>query len=158
MPDLRAALSDAGCANVRTYVQSGNVVLDSDLSAVKLAAAIGDLLAADFGLKIQLVTRTRDELAKVIAANPLAEAVNDPKRYQISFLSEPLAEETVARLSSLAAPPERLVVAGREVFAWHPEGVARSKLSNALAGRLGVVATARNWTTVNAILELADVG
>ena len=53
MPALRAALADAGFANVRTYVQSGNIVLDSDLSAAKLAAAIGDLLAADFELKIQ---------------------------------------------------------------------------------------------------------
>ena len=83
--------------------------------------------------------------------------MTDPKRYQVSFLSEPLAEETVARLSAVVAAPERLAVAGREVFAWHPDGVARSKLWNALAGKLGVVATARNWTTVNAILELADV-
>ena len=61
------------------------------------------------------------------------------------------------RLAGLAAESERLVAVGRELYAWHPAGVARSKLWNRLAGpRLGVVATARNWTTVTALLEMAE--
>ena len=75
----------------------------------------------------------------------------------MSFLSEKLSAETVTRLQELAHESERVAVHGREVYAWHPDGVARSKLWNALAGKgLGVTATARNWTTVCKLLEMAD--
>ena len=61
------------------------------------------------------------------------------------------------KLEEVALESERLVVHGREIYAWHPEGVARSKLSTALAGpKLGVKATARNWTTVTSLLEMAS--
>jgi uncharacterized protein (DUF1697 family) len=63
----------------------------------------------------------------------------------------------VRKLEEAAAPTERVVAEGREIYAWHPEGVARSKLWAMLAGKgLGVTATARNWTTVTKLLELAD--
>ena len=62
----------------------------------------------------------------------------------------------VRELEALAAPSEEFVTSGREVYAWHPDGVARSKLWAKLAGKdLGVTATSRNWTTVEALLELA---
>jgi len=65
----------------------------------------------------------------------------------------------VKELEQAAAPDEHVVVAGREVYAWHPAGVARSKLWSKLAGQgLGVTATSRNWTTVEALLELASDG
>ena len=63
----------------------------------------------------------------------------------------------LAELAELAVAPERLVAIGRELYAWHPRGVARSKLWTRLADRrLGVPATARNWTTVTKLLELAE--
>jgi uncharacterized protein (DUF1697 family) len=75
----------------------------------------------------------------------------------VSFLAGKLPAETVRRLEAAAAEPERLVVDGVEIYAWHPTGVARSKLWALLAGRdLGVTATARNWTTVTKLLELAE--
>jgi uncharacterized protein (DUF1697 family) len=81
----------------------------------------------------------------------------NPKRYQVSFMTGKLGSEVVRKLEAAAAPSERFVVSGREVYAWHPEGVARSKLWTMLAGRgLGVTATARNWTTVTSLLELAE--
>jgi uncharacterized protein (DUF1697 family) len=83
--------------------------------------------------------------------------VEDPKRYQVSFLSGRLDPKTVERLNELAVESERFVADGRELYVWHPEGVARSKLWNELAGkRLGVTATARNWTTVTTLLEMAQ--
>jgi uncharacterized protein (DUF1697 family) len=101
--------------------------------------------------------RTRDELAEVVARNPLAGVATDPKRYQVSFLAAALSEAMIARLSELAHDSERIVAIDREVYVWHPDGVARSKLSNKLAGQgLGVTATARNWTTVTTLLAMAD--
>jgi uncharacterized protein (DUF1697 family) len=157
MPALRDALADAGLSGARTYVQSGNIVLDSDRSAAAVASAVGDVIAERFGLSIPVVVRTRDELASVVALNPLREVVTEPKRYQVSFLAEEPAPEVIELLNGLAAEPERLVAVGRELYAWHPDGVARSKLWEGLAGRkLGVLATARNWTTVTTLLEMAD--
>jgi uncharacterized protein (DUF1697 family) len=157
MPELREALTKAGFEDVRTYVQSGNVVLSSDASPAKLARECERLIADRFGLEIDVVVRTRDELAEVVRRNPLEDVATDPKRYQVSFLSGKLDTEKVRELEAVAAPEERLAAVGRELYAWHPKGVARSKLWARLAGKgLGVDATARNWTTVTKLLELAD--
>ncbi|MBV9471358.1 MAG: DUF1697 domain-containing protein [Solirubrobacterales bacterium] len=157
MPALRELLSDAGFDDVRTYVQSGNVVLSSDASPGQLARESERLIAERFGFEVDVVVRTRDELAEVVRLNPLGEVAVNPKRYQVSFLSAELDQEVVEQLAALAAEPERFVAVGRELYAWHPEGVARSKLSAKLAGRgLGVLATARNWTTVTTLLSIAD--
>lgn len=157
MPELRGLLAEAGFSDVQTYVQSGNVVLSSDARPDEVARACERLIAERLGLEIPVVVRTRDELAAVVRLNPLRAVASNPKRYQVSFLEAPPAPEIVERLESVRAEPERLAVHGREIYAWHPEGVARSKLWAALAGKaLGVTATARNWTTVNALLELAE--
>jgi uncharacterized protein (DUF1697 family) len=157
MGELRALLREAGYEDVRTYVQSGNIVLSSDAQPRDLERQIAELISARFGFDVPVIVRTRDELAGVVAANPLGHVADNPKRYQVSFLSEPVAPPIAERLRTLAVEPEGLVVDGREIYAWHPAGVARSKLWNELAGKgLGVTATARNWSTVTTLLDMAD--
>jgi uncharacterized protein (DUF1697 family) len=157
MPKLRSALEEAGFEDVATYVQSGNVVLTSRDSAAKVARSVERLIKKEFGLQIPVVVRTRAQLAQVVERNPLAKVAKNPKRYQVSFLEKKPSAALVRKLEEVAAPGERVVAEGREIYAWHPEGVARSKLWSALAGKgLGVTATARNWTTVTKLLELAD--
>jgi uncharacterized protein (DUF1697 family) len=157
MAELRALFADAGYGTVRTYVQSGNIVLDSDSEPAQLERETAELISERFGFDVPVVVRTRDELAAVVARNPLRELVTEPRRYQVSFLSEPLGADTVKGLNGAVVEPEALFVDSREIYAWHPEGVARSKLWNTLAGTgLGVTATARNWTTVCTLLEMAD--
>ena len=157
MPALRAALEEAGFGDVRTYVQSGNVVLTSQAGPARVAATCERAIAESFGLELPVVARTRDELADVVARDPLGGVAKNAKRYQVTFLGAKLAAATVEKLEAAATAGERLVVSGREVYAWHPEGVGRSKLATLLAGRgLGTTATARNWTTVTALLALAD--
>jgi uncharacterized protein (DUF1697 family) len=103
-----------------------------------------------------VVVRTARQLAAVVKLNPLGDVAEDPKRYQVSFLTEKPGADVVTALREAAAESERVAFHGREIYAWHPEGVARSKLWNALAGKgLGVTATARNWTTVTTLLEMA---
>jgi uncharacterized protein (DUF1697 family) len=157
MPELREALESAGYDDVRTYVQSGNVVLTSRDSAKKVSGDVEQLIADRFGLEIDVVVRTRSELAKVVERNPLRRQAKNPKRYQVSFLESKPAPKLVRELEEVAVDREEVVGIGREIYAWHPEGVARSKLWARLAGKgLGVTATARNWTTVTKLLELAD--
>lgn len=157
MPALRAALEEAGFDDVRTYVQSGNVVLSSSAKSNDVGRKVQRVIAKEFGLEIAVVTRTRTQLAKVVERNPLARVAKNPKRYQVSFLDAKPSRDVVHRIEEAAAASERVVVDGREIYAWHPETIARSKLWTLLAGQdLGVTATARNWTTVQKLLELAD--
>ncbi len=150
-------LGGAGFEGVATHLQSGNVVLESGLASARLETECEGLIAEAFGLRIAVVTRTRDELAAVVERNPLADVAANPKRYQVSFLADELDAQVMASLAALATKGERLVGIGRELYAWHPEGVARSKLWAGLAGpKLGVKATARNWSTVTSLLALAD--
>jgi uncharacterized protein (DUF1697 family) len=143
MPALREALAGAGFEDVKTYVASGNVVLASRAKPETVRRKVEQVIEDHFGLKIPVVVRTRAELEAIVKRNPLAKVAAEPKRYQVTFLDE------------LAAPEERVVAAGREVYAWHPSGVARSKLWARLAAKnLGVTGTSRNWTTVEALLEL----
>jgi uncharacterized protein (DUF1697 family) len=157
MPELREALAEAGFEDIRTYVQSGNVVLSAPGEPGATGRKVERLIAERFGLEIAVVVRTKAELARVVKKNPLAKVARDPKRYQVSFLDGRLDAATVKKLQAAAAGDEQLVVDGRELYAWHDAGVARSKLWAALAGKgLGVTATARNWTTVTKLLELAN--
>ena len=156
MPALRDALAQAGFDDVRTYVQSGNVVLRSGEKGDAVASKVQRVIAAEFGHDIAVVTRTRAQLAKVVERNPLTHVAKDPKRYQVSFLDAKPPRDVVRRIEDAAASGEQVVIDGREVYAWHPNTIARSKLWALLAGQsLGVTATARNWTTVTKLLDLA---
>jgi uncharacterized protein (DUF1697 family) len=156
MPKLREALEEADFDDVQTYVQSGNVVLSSSESAADVARKVERQISKSFGLDIDVVVRTRAQLAKVVERNPLAKVAKNPKRYQVSFLSAKPSAAVMRKLEDAAAEKERVVLIGREIYAWHSEGIGRSRLWTLLAGRgLGVTATARNWTTVTKLLELA---
>jgi uncharacterized protein (DUF1697 family) len=157
MPRLRELLGELGYGDVRTYVQSGNIVLESRKSPRTLERELQQHIAEEFDVDTPVIVRTRDELAEVVDRNPLGDVADEPKRYQVSFMSGELDDGVLGSLESVRVEPERFVAIGRELYAWHPAGVARSKLWTALAGKkLGVTATARNWTTVTALLEMAD--
>jgi len=157
MPQLRELLSGAGMGSVRTYLQSGNVVVCSDAAPDELAAECERQLMNGLGLDISVIARTRDELAEVVRRNPLGDVAENPKRYQVSFLNTELRSDVVEHLGGLATESEHVVAIGREVYAYHPGGIARSKLWSRLAGKgLGATATARNWTTVTSLLAMAD--
>jgi uncharacterized protein (DUF1697 family) len=156
MGDLRQLLEGAGYENVRTHLQSGNVVLSSPLSPRKLEAALERLLRKRFGFEVRVLVRTRAELKKVVESDPLGEMATNGSRYLVSFLSKRLPAKIARQLENADIAPERVVVAGREIYGWHPTGVQRSKLAKLLADeKLGVTATTRNWNTVRKLLELA---
>jgi uncharacterized protein (DUF1697 family) len=157
MGRLRELLAELGYADVRTYLQSGNVVLTSPASPERLQRELEQQIAKELGLETRVLVRTRDELADVIARDPLAGVADNPKRYQVSFLSARPDPEVVRDLGRVDVAPERFVISGREIYTWHPEGIQRSKLNTVLSDRrLGVTATARNWNTVTKLLALAD--
>ena len=156
MPALREALGEAGFAAVQTYVQSGNIVFASRAKADTVRRKVKQAIADDFGLEIDVLVRSAADLARIAKANPLKQVATNPKRYQVTFLESKLPAKTVRELEKLAAHGEQVVARGKEVYAWTPDGIARSKLWAKLAGAsLGVTATSRNWTTVEALRDLA---
>jgi len=156
MADLRQLLSDLGYGEVRTHLQSGNVLLHSDLAAARLEEALTQQISSHFAVPVSVVVRTRAELADVGTRNPLREYASDPKRYQVSFLAGALSAERERELAAADLLPERLVLSGREIFSWHSEGIQRSRLAALLTDRrVGVTVTTRNWNTVTRLLELA---
>jgi uncharacterized protein (DUF1697 family) len=157
MPRLRELLAGAGFDDVRTYLQSGNVVLAGKGKPDAVATRCERLIERELGLDITVVARTRADLQRVVRQDPLGKVADDPKRYQVTFLAARLDREGARKVQAAATEPEEVVIAGREIYAWHPKGVARSRLWALLAGsKLGVAATSRNWTTVTKLLELAS--
>ena len=156
MPELRELLTRHGYEDVQTLLQSGNVVLTSDRAPDDLATALARQIADGLGVETPVVVRTREELADVIARDPFGPSAANPKRYQVTFLSGDPDSAAVRELEDGDFGAEQVVVSGREIYAWHPDGIQRSALARLLGDRkLGVVATARNWSTVTKLHELA---
>jgi uncharacterized protein (DUF1697 family) len=160
MAALRELLGEAGFSGVRTYVQSGNVVLSSSQNAAELEQEAARLIEERFGFSVPVVVRTRDELASVIERDPFGDVASNPKRYQVTFLASALSPSVASSVSELQVAPEQVAVVDREIYTWHPDGIARSKLWAKLSSErfLGVTGTARNWSTVTTLLSMADDG
>lgn len=157
MGDLRALLEGHGHEDVRTHLQSGNVVLASPLAPRKLEARLERELAAGLGMEVRVLVRTRAELAAVVRRDPLGKEATNGSRYVVSFLSKRLPAKAARELEAADVDPSQVVIDGREIYAWYPDGVQRARLAKLLGDeRLGVVSTARNWNTVTKLLQLLD--
>jgi uncharacterized protein (DUF1697 family) len=157
MGELRQRLADAGYEDVKTLLQSGNVVLSDPAKPDALAARLEGQLGEWFGMEIPVVVRSRAQLAAVVERDPLGDVADEPKRYVVTFLSGKPDAAFVKKIAAEDLGDERFVAHGRELYTWHPNGIQKSKLAR-LTGdqRLGVTATARNWATVTKLLELAS--
>ncbi len=159
MADLREVVNGLGYEDVRTLLQSGNVVLTAKESPNSVARKLEQEIERVLGMDVKVVVRTRDELAKAIEADPFGDAVDKPSWYQVTFLAAKPAAKVVRDLEGEDFAPEQVAVRGREIYAWHPSGMNKSRLAKVLSAKdLGVVATARNWNTVTKLLAIADDG
>ncbi len=156
MAGLREALAEAGHPEARTLGQSGNVVLASSEAPDAVARRIEELVEAAFGVSSGVLTRSREELEAVVAADPLAGVATDPRRHQVLFLATAPDPAVADAIAALDVAPEQVVLDGRELHCWHPDGIRDSRLSRRLdALDLGPAATARNWNTIVKLVALA---
>lgn len=157
MADLRKLVEGLGHEDVKTLLQSGNVVFGSaSTDQVALAAQLERAIEAELGLSVGCLVRDGSDLARIIAANPLGGVADNPSRQFVVFLSGEVDPAKLAEVEALAKPGERLAAGEREVHLWLPAGAAESKLTHLLfQKRLGVtIATARNWNTVTKLATL----
>lgn len=155
MADLRSLVGSLGYTDVRTHLQSGNVVFDSTDARTATGPAIEAALATEVGLAVSVVVRTAKQLAAVVAADPLAGVVNDPSRYFVNFLGEKPPAPALAALLDLDLDPELLRHDGLHIYQWIPGGALASGVTPARWKSLGVTVTARNWRTVTALRAMA---
>jgi len=150
MADLRSLLDSLGYENVRTLLQSGNVLLSSPgrPAALPIEAAI----ASETGVKSKPIVLSLTEFRAIAEANPLLDAGDDLSKLVVTFLDEHIHPAAIERPSDDDLSPERLVITDRAVYQWCPDGILRSKLKPAWWRQFGPLATARNVRTVNRIL------
>jgi uncharacterized protein (DUF1697 family) len=155
MADLRELLTQLGYADVRTHLQSGNVVLRSASSPNSVVSQLDPALKQRFGFDVPVIVRTGEEMALVVDQNPLGEVATDPSRYVVTFLPVTPDAAAVASLDGKDFGPERSAVLGREVYQWCPNGQQNSLLLTALS-KSGVTqsGTARNWRTVTRLAQM----
>jgi uncharacterized protein (DUF1697 family) len=158
MEKLRASCEALGCEQVKTYIQSGNVVLQAaKLSASSLTRKMQQRIVADFGFSSDVILRTREELQKIVEGNPLLKGGDiDSSRLHVVFLSETPAPSAVKKLEALTLAPDRVRHSGKEIYFYLPNGVSGSSLwKHNLDRVLSITGTMRNWNTVNKLYEMA---
>lgn len=154
MKTLRALLEGLGCADVATYIQSGNAVFDGSATLAKaLPEKLAQAIDRELGLSVPVVLRSAAQWHEVAAGYPF-DAEDDA--VHVAFLADKPTAARVRGLDPDRSPGDSFEVVGREVFLHCPNGVARSKLTNAWLDRaLGTVSTSRNWRTVQKLAEMA---
>jgi len=141
--------ADAGCSNVRTYIQSGNVIFQEPAGAPAVAGSIAANIERRFGYRIPVIVRTSEELLKTIRGNPFLQAGADEKALHVYFLAAVASARAIAGLDPARSAPDAFHVRGQEIYLHLPNGMARTKLTNAyFDSKLSTTCTARNWATV----------
>lgn len=159
MADLRGLLAGLGYADVRTILQSGNLVFRAKTgTTADLSKRLEKAARERLGLETDVLVRTAGELAQTLAGNPFPdEAERDPAHLVVMFLREAPANDAVAALRAAIAGPERVEARGAHLYAFYPAGIGESRLTNALIERkLGTRGTARNWNTVSKMAAAAS--
>jgi len=156
MAELKSLYESLGFGNVQTYVQSGNVVFDSEEKDVtKLRDSIETQIQATFGFSVPVLIRTGDEFKRIIESHPFAK--KEAIRVLVTFLYEFPEKSRLEALSQFQDKVDQFAIGEQEIFLFCPGGYGRTKLSNSFfEKRLKVVATTRNWKSVNALYGMAN--
>jgi uncharacterized protein (DUF1697 family) len=154
---LRQTCDELGLKEVQTYLQSGNLVFSSSLSASKVATLLKARIDAHTVRPVPVVMRTIAEMSRIVTRNPfLGQKGVALDRLHVTFLAEAPVKPDSTRLDQLAGQRDQYHLAGREIYLHCPINYGESKLSNAAIEKtLGVSATTRNWATITALLGLA---
>lgn len=156
METLREVCGSLGFERVKTYINSGNVVFETkQTDAQKLAARLEEAIEKEFALKIKVMVRPIDEIEAIVKNNPFDGQFENDKDLHVFFLDEELPEEKAELLLANNSENEQFAVQNREIFCLLRVSVLDSLIGKDYIGKkLKVSATARNWRTVNKILEL----
>ncbi len=159
MAKLKVDLESLNLKNVRTYIQSGNVVFESAVKTPPLLASkIARKIEQQYGFRPHLLILKREDLLMAIESNPFPAAVSDPKTLHFFFFAEPASAPDMESLDNAKKPTEQYKLSGRVFYLHAPDGIARSKLAANAEKYLGVIATGRNFRTVEKLAAMVSGG
>jgi uncharacterized protein (DUF1697 family) len=155
MSDLREIFTEAGCRDVRTYIQSGNVIFGADAAVIaSLPRAVSAAIEARFGYRVPVIIRTAREMGSIVQHNPfVAQGVAEGELH-VLFLAKAPSAARIETLDPGRSPPDTFAVRGAEVYLRLPNGAGRTKLTATyFDAKLATVCTQRNWRTVVALRD-----
>jgi len=160
MADLKKLYESLKFSEVKTYIQSGNVVFESDskISDIQLARKIEKAISTKYKFEVPVIIRTKEELEKILSQNSFTKEKSiDLKKLHVTFLSETPDREKMEQIKEVDFSPDQFIIKGKEIYLHIPNSYGETKLSNKFfENKLKVSATTRNWNTVNKLLELAS--
>jgi uncharacterized protein (DUF1697 family) len=156
MKDLAEVFVEAGCTDVRTFIQSGNVLFNAPARiANQIARTVPDQIEKRFGHRPPIVIRTREQFALVAANNPFLQAGADENNVHVMFLATTPEASRVNSLDPARSSPDAFTVRGADVYLHLLNSVADCKLTNAyFDSKLATISTSRNWRTITTLLAM----
>jgi uncharacterized protein (DUF1697 family) len=156
MRDLVEALEGLGLKNVKTYIQSGNVVFQSmNANPIELSRKITATIEKSCGIAPQVLLLGIQELQAAMAGNPFPRGEREPKSLHLFFLDSVPGHPDLETLESIKTKSEQFKLVHQVFYLYAPDGVGRSKLAAKVEKALGVAVTARNWRTVSEVMAIA---
>lgn len=156
---LKKALEALGFANVRTYINSGNVFVDSDENSAKVGFMIKQEIFKAFGHDVPVFMVTENELKFALENNPFYTESGETKQLYICFLSEKPTPNCIQELKDQKFKDDVFEVKENIVFLKYADSAANTKLDNKIIEKkLRVTSTTRNWNTTNKLYEMFKIG
>ncbi len=162
MTDLKALYESLGCVNVKTYIQSGNVIFDYDdiISShiQEFQEKILQKIEEIYNFRVPIIIKTIDELENIMKKNPFIDGGIPIDKVHVSFLSETPTKDNIDKLTGMNFEPDEYKIIGTVIYLYCPNGYGNTKLSNNFfENKLKVVATTRNWKTTNELFNIAKI-
>lgn len=156
MAELRSHLTDSGFVDVETYIQSGNIVLRSEISScIEISSLVEETIKSKLKLDVHALAIIPKDLKEIVLKNPFARVEEDASKVLITFLWDVPSEDKRIEYNSLRFPPDSAIIIDRAIYLHLPEGAAKSKYTNVLTEkRLGVIASGRNLRTCTTLLNM----
>ena len=159
MTGLANLFRQIGYTDAETYIQSGNIVFTCHNNNIyDVSSEIRKAILSEFNLNIAVITRTSDEMKKIISANPFLKVSGfDPSKMAVLFLELKPSDAQVLKVTGIDYPPDKFYINDSEIYIYCPNGFGKTKLfTNFFETKMKVTGTARNWRTVNKLLEMAE--
>ncbi len=158
MPDLAALYQKLGFDNVKTYIQSGNVVFETDqkMNSKDLEVLLKQAILDNFNLQVPVIIRSLDEIEKICSQNPFLDKEDMSKdKLHVTFLADLPELVHTEVVKNLDYKPDKCIILNKEVYLYCPINYGETKFSNTfLEKKLKVTATTRNWRTVSELYKL----
>lgn len=158
MKSLKEILENQGCRNIKTYIQSGNVVFEHKDLAKDFKQAVAEFINRNRGFSPEMIIMSADKFKNTVRSNPFPSAESAPKTLHFFFLESTPEKPDLTRLMALKANSESFQLINDVFYLYAPEGIGRSKLAAKVEKCVDVPATARNWNTVEKLLNMVEKG